>query len=433
VIRLFAWSLPLFLLLALPVWAGDELPERFARYRAREHELGLRALELRRGQEHLIQAKQALHAYRRGLANPRQLSDEERKAIDALESKYLAARDAYGQLLQGEAGQAYRRLKGAVDSELKALARALGEALAGEDDPRLRRMRAQLLVDKGRFDLAERDLEPALQADPQDAVALTLRGRCREATGRTEAALDDYRAALAAQPSDERRLRTAVACYWLNRFVEARKLRDAVGDLSKLPAQLQLDHGWYLARPKLSEAEKRWQRELTLRHQDEQQGGLPQVRFQTTRGEVVLELYARQAPKTVATFLDLVRQGFYDQLAWHRVQPLRLAVTGKPTKPIRGDAAGPGFATPSELGEASRHHFRGSVGWLPRGPRGRGGSQLYLLLRPDPELDGRSLVIGRIVSGVEHVAQLKEGDLVQKAEVVREPGLKLPAPQKDPL
>lgn len=432
-IRLLAWSLPLLLLLALPARADDELAERFARYRSREHALGLRALELRRGQEQLIKAKQALHAYRGGLADPRRLSDEERERIDALEADYLSAREAYGQLLQGEAGEAYRRLKGAVEGELKALARALGEALAAQDDLRLRRMRAHLLVDKGRFDLAERDLEPVLAGAPQDGVALTLRGRCREATGRTEAALDDYRAALAAQPSDERRLRAAVACYWLNRFVEARELRDAVADPSKLPAQLQLDHGWYLARPKLVEAEKRWQRELTLRHQDEQQGGLPRVRLQTTRGEVVLELFARQAPKTAATFLELVRQGFYDQLAWHRVQPLRLAVTGKPTQPVQGDAAGPGFATPPELGEQSRHHFRGSVGWLPRGPRGRGGSQLYLLLRPDPELDGRSLVIGRIVSGVEHAAQLKEGDLVQKAEVVREPGFELPAPQKDPL
>ena len=108
-IRLLAWSLPLLLLLALPARADDELAERFARYRSREHALGLRALELRRGQEQLIKAKQALHAYRGGLADPRRLSDEERERIDALEADYLSAREAYGQLLQGEAGQDYRR------------------------------------------------------------------------------------------------------------------------------------------------------------------------------------------------------------------------------------------------------------------------------------------------------------------------------------
>ncbi|MGE0711465.1 MAG: peptidylprolyl isomerase [Planctomycetota bacterium] len=394
------------------------LRERFATYRQQEHQLGQAALTMRRAQERFVRARAALSSWRAG-KDPNALTAAERKEVDALEAELLAARQAYGALADGEVGRTYQRLKGDVDAALKGLAHDLGLALQKSEDPLLRRMRANLLVDKGHFDMAEGDLERVLAARPQDAVALTLRGRCREARGATEHALEDYQAALKLTPSDERRLRAAVACFWLNRFVEARELRDQVKALEALPAQVQLDHAWYLAAPKLEDAEKRWQRELALRHGEVERGDLPRVTLETTRGKVVIELFEDSAPRTVAAFLHLIEQGFYDGLTWHRVQPLRLAVTGRPRQPIGRDDEGPGWATPNELGQDARQHFRGSVGWLPRGPEGRGGSQLYLSLRPDPELDGRCLVIGRVVEGIEHVAALRQGDLVDKAKVLR--------------
>jgi cyclophilin family peptidyl-prolyl cis-trans isomerase len=403
---------------AVSAQEDTSLPARFELYRKHEHELGALALEMRRGQERLLQARRALRAFRQG-KRVDGLTKPQRVELDRLEANLLEARGGLSRLLDGKVGKSYRRAKGEVEAELKRLAQDLGRALAKGGSPLLRRMRASLLVDKGRFELALRDLKQVLVANPKDALGLTLRGRCREATGQTEKALADYSTALGLEPTDERRLRAAVALFWLNRFVEARKLRDAVSELGPLPAQLQLDYAWHLAAPKLENVEKRWQRELVLRAEDAKRGDLPRIELKTTHGRIVIELYEDQVPNTVAALLTLVKQGFYDKLAWHRVQPLRLAVTGKPRAPVKGDAAGPGFATPSEIGRAPRHHFRGSVGWLSRGPRKRGGSQLYLMFRPDAELDGECAVIGRIVEGIERAAALRQGDLVESAKILR--------------
>ena len=123
----------------------------------------------------------------------------------------------------------------------------------------------------------------------------------------------------------------------------------------------------------------------------------------------------------MANFVELVEKGFYDGLTWHRVQPLRLAVSGKPSTRaghIGKPKNGPGYAIESERKTDSRRHFHGSVGLLV-GPSRKGGSQFYLMLRPDPELDRDCPVFGRVVQGMQAVAQLRKGDLVKTARVVR--------------
>lgn len=397
--------------------AKEALQERFRAYLAKQDLLGQVALELRAAQERYMGARQTLHRFR--LERTPEELQQAGPQIDALEAELLASRQAYEAKLKGELGSRYRGLKAELDSLLRGLAAGLGARLRGEDDPDLRRMRAALFVDKGRFELALRDLARVLEADPADPVALTLRGRCQEAQGQTEAALADYRRALELAPSDERRARAGVAAFWLNQFSLARELRDALEKPQALPAQLQLDLRWHLASPALESAQARWKREEGLRAADASRGDLPRVELVTSRGSVVLELFEDQAPNTVQNFVELVEKGFYEGLPWHRVQPLRLAASGLPREP-GADPAGPGYAIEGEARlEGARDHFRGSVGCLIRGPDRRGGSQFYVLLRPDADLDRQCTVFGRVLSGLEVVSRLEEGDLIKSAKVTR--------------
>lgn len=418
------WACALVLALGALANAGggaegvEAIQARYAEYRKKQRASGALALELRAAQRRYVEARATLHRFRAG-KSPGELS-KLGPQIDALEAELIEARKSYEEQAQGELGRRYRQTKAELDATLRSLAAGVGKLLREQDDPQLRRLRAALFVDKGHFSLAERDLRAVLKASPKDPVALTLRGQCREAEGATPAALEDYRAALALEPTDERRIRAAVAAYWLNEFAAAQELRDQVQALSTLPAQLQIDHDWYLKKPLLEDAQKRWARELELRAADAKRGDLPRVELVTSRGKVTLELFEDQAPNTVANFIELVEAGFYTGLPWHRVQPLRLAVTGRPKEPSAQDPQGPGYSIEGEarLPDA-RRHFRGSVGCLIRGARRRGGSQFYLLLRPDSDLDGQCTVFGRVLSGMEVVAQLKQDDLLESAKVLR--------------
>lgn len=397
--------------------AREAILARYAEYQEKQRASGAVALELRAAQRRYVEARATLHRFRAG-KSPAELS-KLGPQIDALEAELISARKAYEAKAQGDLGRRYRQQKAELDSTLRSLAAGVGKLIREEDDPQLRRLRAALFVDKGHFSLAERDLRAVLTKSPKDAVALTLRGQCHEARGATAEALADYQAALKMEPSDERRIRAAVAAYWLNEFALALELRNAVQALKELPAQLQIDHDWYLKKPLLEEAQRRWALEQEQRAVDAKRDDLPRVELETSRGKVVIELFEDQAPNTVANFVELVEKGFYEGLPWHRVQPLRLAVTGRP-KAGGKDPAGPGYAIEGEARTArARRHFRGSVGCLIRGPRRRGGSQFYILLRPDTDLDGQCTVFGRVLSGLEVVAQLKQDDLLKSAKVIR--------------
>jgi cyclophilin family peptidyl-prolyl cis-trans isomerase len=421
--QVVTWSCALVLALGTLAWADGGADERealftrYAEYQNKQRASGAVALELRGAQQRYVEARATLRQFRAG-KTPAELS-KLGPQIDALEAELISARKAYEAKAQGELGRRYRQQKAELDATLRSLAAGVGKLLREQDDPKLRRLRAALFVDKGHFSLARRDLRAVLKASPKDAVALTLRGQCHEAVGATPKALADYRAALALEPSDERRIRAAVAAYWLNQFELALELRNAVKARKELPAQLQVDYSWYLKKPLLEAAQKRWARELEERAAEAKRDDLPRVELETSRGKVVLELFEDRAPNTVANFVELVEKGFYEGLPWHRVQPLRLAVTGRP-KAGGKDPVGPGYAIEGEARLAgARRHFRGSVGCLIRGPQRRGGSQFYVLLRPDTDLDGQCTVFGRVLSGLEVVAQLKQDDLLKSAKVIR--------------
>jgi cyclophilin family peptidyl-prolyl cis-trans isomerase len=130
----------------------------------------------------------------------------------------------------------------------------------------------------------------------------------------------------------------------------------------------------------------------------------PDLRCRTDRGRFVIALDGEVAPNAVATILALVESGFYDGLTFHRVVPDFVIQGGCP----RGDGwGGPGFTIRSEW---SRVPFeRGTVGIAHSG-KDTGGSQFFVCQSPQPHLNGRYTVIGRVTDGMDVVDRIQPGD-----------------------
>ncbi len=136
---------------------------------------------------------------------------------------------------------------------------------------------------------------------------------------------------------------------------------------------------------------------------------------QTERGTFVIELYPQVAPKTVANFEKLVNQGFYNNLTFHRVVPGFVVQGGDP----RGDGTGgPGYEIPAEI-NPNEKHLRGTVATARTSDRVNperrsSGSQFYICLEPQPELNGKYTIFGGVVKGMNVVDQIKVGDHMEK-------------------
>ncbi len=129
-----------------------------------------------------------------------------------------------------------------------------------------------------------------------------------------------------------------------------------------------------------------------------------QVKCTTERGNFIISLDPDIAPNTCATFLDLISNGFYDDLTFHRVVPDFVAQAGCP----RGDGwGGPGYSIRSEWSDHT--YARGVVGIAHDG-KDTGGSQFFVTLSPQPHLDGRYTIFGKVKSGMEIVDLLEKGD-----------------------
>lgn len=137
-----------------------------------------------------------------------------------------------------------------------------------------------------------------------------------------------------------------------------------------------------------------------------------QVYVETDRGTIQLELAMHEAPLTVANFIALAKGNFFSGLPVHRVVPGFVIQTGDP----RGDGeGGPGFTIRDELNQ--RPFLRGAVGmaldWTDTA-----GSQFFITLSPQPQLDARYTVFGRVVSGMEIVDQLRPQDIVRRVHIL---------------
>ncbi len=126
----------------------------------------------------------------------------------------------------------------------------------------------------------------------------------------------------------------------------------------------------------------------------------------TEKGEIVIQLFAEKAPFTVNNFVFLARQGWFDNVTFHRVIPDFVAQTGDPSGTGMG---GPGYFIPNEVDASLRFDRPGLVGMANSGPD-LNGSQFFITLAPAPHLNGQYTIFGEVISGMEVVQQLTPRD-----------------------
>ena len=134
------------------------------------------------------------------------------------------------------------------------------------------------------------------------------------------------------------------------------------------------------------------------------------------KGTITIELFSEDAPKTVANFEKLIKEGFYDGLTFHRVIKGFVAQGGCP----RGNGTGgPGYTIPCETKGNPRKHLRGSLSMAHAGLN-TGGSQFFIVYEPQPHLDGVHTVFGQVISGLDVVDAIAVGDVMKKVTIVEE-------------
>jgi cyclophilin family peptidyl-prolyl cis-trans isomerase/HEAT repeat protein len=137
-----------------------------------------------------------------------------------------------------------------------------------------------------------------------------------------------------------------------------------------------------------------------------------QVYIETDRGMIQLEMAVLDAPLTVENFITLARKGYFNGLAFHRVVPDFVAQDGDP----RGDGEGtPGYTIRDEMNQ--RPYLRGVVGMALDPWRDTGGSQYFITHSPQPHLDARYTVFGRVIAGMDIVDKLQQWDVIRQVRV----------------
>ena len=148
--------------------------------------------------------------------------------------------------------------------------------------------------------------------------------------------------------------------------------------------------------------------------------------FETSKGTITIELYEKEAPKTVANFEKLANSGYYNGIAFHRVIPNFMVQGGDPTGSGRG---GPGYEIECEIHPA-RKHGTGALSMAHKGAckhdpqtgkkisgQCTGGSQFFITHGPTPHLDGVHTVFGQVTAGQDVVNKIAQGDKITKLTV----------------
>ncbi len=133
------------------------------------------------------------------------------------------------------------------------------------------------------------------------------------------------------------------------------------------------------------------------------------VSIVTERGTIELELYPQYAPNTVNNFVFLAKQGFYNGVIFHRVINNFMIQGGDPTGTGRG---GPGYDFADEFNNNPLVHERGVISMANAGPN-TNGSQFFITHDPQPHLNGRHTVFGKVTKGHDVVDAIRQGDSMQ--------------------
>lgn len=135
----------------------------------------------------------------------------------------------------------------------------------------------------------------------------------------------------------------------------------------------------------------------------------------TAKGTMNVELYNDDAPGTVANFVKLSKEGFYDGLTFHRVIPNFVIQGGCPDGT---GAGGPGYTIPCETSGNKQYHDRGVLSMAHAG-KNTGGSQFFICHNREntKHLDGHHTCFGKVVEGLEVIDAIRAGDVIEKIEI----------------
>jgi peptidyl-prolyl cis-trans isomerase B (cyclophilin B) len=130
------------------------------------------------------------------------------------------------------------------------------------------------------------------------------------------------------------------------------------------------------------------------------------ARLATSHGDIVCELFSRDAPRTVNNFVFLARDKFYDGTVFHRVIANFMIQGGDPEGSGRG---GPGYRFPDECAGNPNKHQVGSLSMANAGPD-TNGSQFFITHVVTDWLDGKHTVFGKVLEGQDVVNAVRQGD-----------------------
>ncbi|MBC5620641.1 MULTISPECIES: peptidylprolyl isomerase [Butyricimonas] len=140
--------------------------------------------------------------------------------------------------------------------------------------------------------------------------------------------------------------------------------------------------------------------------------------IETEKGVMKVLFYEKDAPNTVANFVKLAKEGFYDGLTFHRVIPDFVIQGGCP----KGDGTGgPGYTIKCELTGENQYHDRGVLSMAHAG-RDTGGSQFFIChnRRNTAHLDRRHTCFGQVYEGLEVIDAIRQGDKIIKIVITEE-------------
>ena len=145
----------------------------------------------------------------------------------------------------------------------------------------------------------------------------------------------------------------------------------------------------------------------------EQAEGEDKLILETTKGTVMIALRPDLAPAHVARIKELVGEGFYDGVAFHRVIDGFMAQTGCPQGTGTG---GSGQKLKAEF--SKEKHVRGTLSMARAADPNSADSQFFIMFAPSPSLDNQYTIWGEVVSGMEYIDKIKKGDPARNGSVV---------------
>lgn len=359
--------------------------------------------------------------------------EELRGMVDELDTLAARAKDLEDKMIQG-ADNAVQAEFDSIQEKINAVQdrgqRLAGDLIpdldrriqAGPKDPGLLDARSRLRETVGKLDEAMADLEAARALDPKDPAIRARRPGLLRRLGRYEESRTDCSALLKEEAGHPVALATDGLClYALNLFPEAvARLGEAMAKEGRLEPSLAREVKRTLDAAKIKRGE--WDEEQRNRAAEAKADDLPRVKLVTSRGDIVIELFENEAPNAVASFIDLCDKKVYEGTTFHRVIPDFMVQGGDPLSkdknPSNDGQGGPGYKFADEFPTGYRRHFRGVLSLANHG-KDTNGSQFYITHRPTEDLDGKHVVFGRVIEGMNVVDAIKKGDTLKATEIIR--------------